>query len=498
VLLRAYHDSCTKVEVKADNAGLSAVYHDGKIVSRIGVNQEASADTSPVIIEASYIKPDVVSKSLMGKKIEKDALYYRASRGSESALTFGLDYLGMLLGSQKLKSIATKQQPAYSSTVTISFSKINNFIGQDIAEDKVMTILEKLRFKLTREGEILHIDVPTFRHDIVNEQDIIEEIVRIVGIDNIEAKPFTFSEKLRFNDAYVLYQKRKYFRAKAAGVGFFEAVHYFFDSREKMQRYHLPMIEDAQDVANPITNDLNTLRITLLLHMLSSAEKNLKNGKEKVALFEIGRVVNAKREESEKMAFIFSGEIESPSISNHGKPAMIDFITFASKVRETIGTFALEVGEDENHLVNPYEYARIMIEGKDVGFMARVHVDVEREHDLPATYICEVDFDALVYERIIAKAYSKFPALSRDISLLIPKEMKFAQIRTYLDGHLPSEVVNFYPIDIYHDKALEEKASLTLRFMLQSKEKTMEEEEISTIMSDIVSGLKEKFALEMR
>ncbi len=498
VLLRAYHDSCKKVEVKADDAGLSAVYHDGKIVSRIGVNQEASQGTTPIMIEASYIRPDVVSKSLMGKKIEKDALYYRASRGSESDLVFGLDYLGMLTGSHDLKSIATQQQPLFSSKVLISFSKINTFIGQEIAEDKVVSILEKLRFKLSRDGDNLTIDVPTFRHDIVNEQDIIEEIVRIVGIDNITATPFSFAEKLRFNDAYRLYQKRKHFRTKAAGVGFFEAVHYFFDSREKMQRYHLPVIEEAQDIANPINNDLNTLRTTLLLHMLSSAEKNLKNGKEKVALFEVGRVVNEKREESEKMAFIFSGEIASPSISNHGKPQQIDFMRFASKVREVIGSFVLEVGKDENHLVNPYEYARIMIEGKDVGFMARVHVDAEREHDLPSTYICEVDFDALVYERIIAKAYSKFPALSRDISLLIPTEMKFSQIRDYLDAHVPREVVNFYPIDIYHDDALADKASLTLRFMLQSEEKTMEEEEISTIMSDIVSGLKEKFSLEMR
>ena len=497
VLLRRYHDSCAKAEVKTDASGLASVYHDGKIASRIGVNQEESSEKA-IMIEASYIKPDVVSKSLMGQKIEKDALYYRASRGSESDLAFGLDYLAMLTGRDGLKSVKTAQQPDFSSKVDISFSKINNFIGQDIAEDKVMAILEKLRFKLSREGDVLTLDVPTFRHDIVNEQDVIEEIVRIVGIDNIASTPFVFAEKLRFNAAYTAYAKRKYFRSKGAGTGFFEAVHYFFDNREKMQKYHLPVIDESADVANPINNDLNTLRTTLLLHMLSSAEKNLKNGKERVALFEVGRVVNKQREELERMSFIFSGEVHAPSVSNHGKPAMIDFMTFASKVRAVIGEFSLEVGEDENHLVNPYEYARIMIEGKDVGFMARAHVDVERAHDLPATYLCEVDFDALVFERIIAKSYSKFPALSRDISLLIPKEMKFAQLRTYLDGHVPKEVVNFYPIDIYHDDALADKASLTLRFMLQSKEKTMQEEEISTIMTDIVSGLKEKFALEMR
>ena len=498
VLLRAYHDGCEKIEVKADTEGLASVYHDNKIVSRIGVNQEKSDLNKPIMIEASYIKPDVVSKSMMGKKIDKDDLYYRASRGSESDLAFGLDYLAKLTGSEKLASVTSTQQPAFTHKVDITFSKINNFIGQDIAEDKVIAILEKLRFTLKRDGDTLHIDVPTFRHDILNDQDVIEEIVRIVGIDNIKSKPFSFAEKLRFNDAYTMYEKRKHFRHKGAGAGFLEAVHYFFDNREKMLQYKLPVIDEAVDVANPINNDLNTLRSTLLLHLLSSAEKNLKHGKSKAALFEVGRVVDSQRDEHQRMGFIFSGEVEAPSISNHGKPIMIDFLHFAAKVRTVIGDFSLEVGADENLLANPYEYARIMIEGKDVGFMARTHIDVERAHDLPATYICEVDFDALMFERIIAKSYSKFPALSRDISLLMPQATQFAQLRRYLDENVPSEVINFYPIDIYHDESLGDKASLTLRFMLQSVEKTMQEEEISAIMNDIVSGLKEAFDLEMR
>ena len=497
VLLRAYHDSCAKIEVKADEEALESVYHDGKVVSRIGINQEKS-DGKPIMIEASYINPDIVSRSVMGKKCAKDDLYYRSSRGSESDLVFGLDYLAKLTDSEKLATVQTKQQAAFSTQVKVTFSKINNFIGQDIAEDKVISILEKLRLKLSRDGDTLTIDVPTFRHDIVNDQDIIEEIVRIVGIDNIASTPFAFSEKLRFNAAYEMYQKRVHFRKRAAGAGFFEAVHYFFDNRQKMEKYNLPCIPEKLDVANPINNDLNTLRSTLLLHMLESSSKNLKHGKSAVSLFEVGRVVDSERVEQQRMAFSFSGEVEAPSVSNHGKPKMIDFISFASKVRAVIGEFSLEVAEDENLLANPYESARIMIDGKDVGFMARVHIDVERDHDLPVTYMCEVDFDSLVYDRIIAKPYSKFPALSRDISLLIPKKMKFSDIRGFLQTSVAKEVVNFYPIDIYHDETLEDKASLTLRFMLQSSEKTMDEEMITGIMDTIVSSLKEKFALEMR
>ncbi len=497
VLLRAYDERCEKIEVKADEENLESVYCDGKIISRIGINQD-KCEGEAIMIEASYINPDVVSRSVMGIKCEKDDLYYRSSRGSESDLIFGLDYLAKLTGSEKLATIKTKQQAKFSSSVTVSFSKINNFIGQDIAEDKVIAILEKLRFTLSRDKDLLTIDVPTFRHDIVNDQDVIEEIVRIVGIDNIVSKPFVFAEKRRFNEAYEMYQKRIHFRKRAAGAGFFEAVHYFFDNREKMEKYKLPCIADNKDVANPINNDLNTLRATLVLHMLESASTNLKHGKNAVKLFEVGRVVDRERNEHQRMAFIFTGEVEAPSVSNHGKPEMIDFMTFASKVRGIIGAFSLEVADDENLLANPYESARIMIGGKDIGFMARVHIDVEREHDLPVTYICEVDFDALVYERIIAKGYSKFPSLSRDISLVIPLSMKFSKIRGFLEENPIENVVNFYPIDIYHDDALGDKVSLTLRFILQAKEKTMDEAMITGIMDMIVARLKEKFSLEMR
>ena len=498
VLLRGYHDSCGKVEVKKDEEDLLSLYHDGQKCSVIGVNQKDEEGKEIQLVEASYIRPEVVSKSVMGKKLEKDPLFYRSSRGSESDLSFGLGYLNKLLGESSLPSVASVPQPEYHQEISVSFSKINQFIGQEIPKDQVTSILEKLRFQLDVAGDTLHINVPTFRHDVLNEQDVIEEIVRIVGIDNIQSSPFEVVEKSRINDAYIYHEKKRSFRHKAAGAGFFEAVHYFFDNREKMLAYHLPVVDEAKDLLNPINNDLNTLRTTLLLHMLSSAEKNLKHGKDSVALFEIGAVVNANRDESMRMAFIFSGESEAPSVRNSAKPAAIDFLSFATKVRGVLGDFTIEVGKDENLLVNPYEYGRIMIAGQDVGFMARVHVDVERAHDLPATYICEVDFDALVFERTIAKEYSKFPALSRDISLLIPKEMKFAEIRDFIKESAAKEVVNFYPIDIYHDSSLGDKASLTLRFILQSFDKTLEEEEITGAMQAIVSSLQERYALEMR
>ncbi len=502
VLLRAYAINPNEIDIQKDENGLDCVICDNKVLSIIGVNQSKEFRLSGIekqfLLEASYINPDIISRAVMGLKIEKDDLYYRSSRGSEPNLEFGLGYFANLIGKNSVDISKVGMVDKYSTTIDISFDRIDNFIGQDIDHSKVVNILKKLRFDVYEKDNGIEIKVPTFRHDISHDQDIIEEIVRVVGIDNIVSTPFSFAEKNRINNSYRSYKKRNHFRAKAAARGYFEAVHYFFDSKEKMQGYNLESIPSNLDLLNPITKELNTLRSTLLLHLLNSASRNLKHGKKSVKLFEVGKVVNKNRDEFSRISFIWSGDKDIASISNHGKPSEIDFMSFASDISAVVGDIKLEVGDDNNSLVNPYEYARVLINGEDVGFIARVHVDVESDYDLPSTYICEVDFDKLIYEKVIACDYSKFPSLSRDLSFVIPKNMKFKEIRDYLNSVLPSEVIGVYPIDLYESEDLGDNMSLTIKFILQSKDKTLKESDITSIMTTIMEGLKNDMNVGIR
>ncbi len=502
VLLRAYDINPNEISIQKDSNGLDSVVCDSKTLSIVGVNQSKEfrlkGGEKQFLLEASYINPDIISRAVMGLKIEKDDLYYRSSRGSEPDLEFGLGYFANLIGQKSLNISKIGKVEKYSTELSVSFERINNFIGQDIEPSKVINILEKLRFIVEPKDDSLNIKVPTFRHDISHDQDIIEEIVRIVGIDNIVSTPFSFAEKSKMNESYIAYKKRNHFRAKASARGYFEAVHYFFDSKEKMKKYNLETVSDNLDLLNPITKELNTLRSTLLLHLLNSASRNLKHGKKGVKLFEVGRVINSDRDEFSRISFIWSGDKESASISNHGKPSEIDFMSFASDVSAVIGDIKLEVGSDDNSLVNPYEYARVIVSGEDVGFIARVHIDVESDYDLPSTYICEIDFDKVIYKKVIATDYSKFPSLSRDLSFVIPKEMKFKEIRDYLSSVLPDEVIGVYPIDLYESEELGDSVSLTVKFILQSKEKTLEESDITSIMKNIMDGLRDNMNVGIR
>jgi phenylalanyl-tRNA synthetase beta chain len=500
VLLRTYNSICKDIKVVGED-GLYRVMCDEKYISIVGVNQGQDTkanDDEPYLLEASYIDPDVVSKAVMGKDLTKDELFYNSSRGSESDLEFGLRFFANLIGKDELKVAMNRSKDRYSHSVDITFSKINTFIGEDIDRNKVISILEKLRFKLSVEGDRLSLEIPTFRHDIINEQDVIEEIVRIVGIDNIASKPLLFAEKSRINSAYQEFKKRNHYRNKASGAGFYESIHYFFDSKEEQKKYGQVTLKDELDLTNPINGDLNTLRTSLTLHMLHSVSSNLKNGKNSLSLFEIGRVVDENRTERSKIAFIMSGDSESASVKNSAKVKDIDFITFATKVQSVIGDFKLLPKEIKSNLLNPYEMADIYMDDRVVGFMARVHIDVERDFDLPTTYICEIDFDTLKYERVIVKPYSKFPALFRDLSLLKPKDMPFSTIRDSLLNLDLENLINFYAIDLYRSKELGDFDSLTVRFMLQSSKDTMNEEQINGVMDSITRHLKEKFSLELR
>nr|MCH9812365.1 phenylalanine--tRNA ligase subunit beta [Campylobacterota bacterium] len=454
------------------------------------------------VVEASYVDPDIISQKKSVSEVVSDDLFYHSSRGSEPELSFGMAYLCALTSENSDLAIyagSHKHQLLFDPRVIkVEHQFINSFIGQDISSQKIITILTHLGFDVRAEEDAFMITIPAFRHDVCHAQDVIEELVRITGIDNIASKALTFKESHQINETYVRYKKRTHFRHKAASIGFFESVHYFFDNKALMDKYELPILNEALDVTNPITNELTTLRSTLLLHLINSASRNAKFGKKSIRLFEIGRVVNTSRGEQSKIAFIFSGEREAPSVDNHGKPALINFFEFAKMVSSVVGKFTLEESDVYNPLVSPYEYANVIIEGKRVGFIARTHIKLEQEFDLSNSYVCELDFDLLKYDKIIAKAYSKFPALSRDLSLLVPKEIKFSAIRNFLAKALPQEVISFAPIDIYESEDLGDLHSVTVKFHLQSETQTLQDEQITAIMDTILVQLKEKFGIGMR
>ena len=496
VILRAYDFDKFKSDengratlvLKKDEDGVDRVYNEENIVSEVGLNQNKEFDVDEnsknILIEASFIKPEVVSMVRFKHNLKTDELYYNSSRGSESDLKLGLDLL-----SDKISSKAIVYG-GYDETIDdfeeeiiqVRSDFINKFIGQNIDESEVISTLQKLGFEVDFKEEFFVVKVPLFRSDIKNSQDIVEEIVRIVGIDNIESKPLALSERVILNSSYEKIKKRRYYKNKAVGRGYFEQVSYIFDNKDEMRELGFEVVDD--EIVNPITAELSTLRTTLSLNLLRSASLNVKSGKKEPKLFELGITFKKDLTEVERFGFVRSGEV--------------GFSDVASDLFAIVGECELRSKTPNNKLFNPYEYASIMIDGKEVGFLARVHIEIEKKYDLKNSYICEVDFDALRWGVVTAHEYSKFQSSSKDLSFLTPKEMKFEVIDEVLKEADIKNIVSYHVADIYHDDSLGDNYSLTIRFTLQKMDSTLSEDEIKEAMESLQSLLKEKLGLELR
>lgn len=516
VLLRAYTHKCfsadnekATVRIKKHTNGLDAVFGtNSQLLSYVGISQneecKANKNDEKVIVEANYTNPQLISQNSANKKIEADRHLYRSSRGSEPDLEFGMNYfIDTLKNTSNVMIYAGDQQVIQEEEekhITINLDEMALMIGESIEKNVIIKILQRLGFDVSFKNEqnVMHLKIPKCRSDIVNEQDVCEEIVRIVGIDNIHSKPLVFAEQSRMNKTYERFKKRQMYRYKAVGVGFYETLHFVFDNLERVEKYGLKTIYKKREISNPITNELNTLRTSLIPNLLDSVSRNIKFGRKSIRLFETGIVFDKSRDESLKLGFVFSGDVENEKISNHGKPASIDFFTFAQKVSAVIGDFELEKGVPTDLLSSPYEYAKVILNGVEVGFISRVHLGIERELDLPRTYICELDVASLPYEKIEAHVYSKYQASSRDLSLMVPKTLEFGILRKHIAEISPKELIKVSPIDIYESEDFGENMSLTLKLQFQSDEKTLEDEDINSIIQTILSSLKDKFGINIR
>ncbi|MDD5119096.1 MAG: phenylalanine--tRNA ligase subunit beta [Sulfuricurvum sp.] len=513
VVLRAYPfekfgepDTKGVITLENDENGYAALYGKEK-VSVIGVSQEKEAhfkaESGLAIIEASYIAPDIIAKKMGDKKIPSCPHYYRSSRGSEPKIEMGIRYATELFEKYSPSQVYGGNIELLSSyeprIISIAEEEFESFIGLKIDKTTITQIFKNLGMDIgTPKGSTFAISVPKFRHDIVNKQDIIEEIVRIVGIDNIPSKPLVFAEANQMSDDLAEYKKTRMYRHRAAQSGFYESVHFVFNERIQVEKYGFVGTEPSKELLNPITATFDTLRPTLLVGLLNSASANVKVNQKKIALFETGMVFDTERNESKRIGFIVSGAMESEKIANAGKPAVIDFASFTKLISDVAGSFELVSHTPTHTLAHPYVCAKVVIGGVDAGELFRLHPSVEEEFDLPQTFMCELNVDSLPFGLIEAQPYSKYQASFRDLSLLVSKELTYETIKAVIEKGASAQIRRFYPVDRYVSESLGDQMSLTLRFVLQSDDKTLEEEDITAAMDGVLNTLNVELGVSLR
>ena len=511
VILNSYAKKDAKVvnnlatiNIKKDKQGFDVVLGNEELSTLCIEHKEINIDeNNEYIIEASYINPEALSKKVFETKRKTGDVYYKSSRGSEPHIEIGIENFCSLIS--KFGATVCNGNEAYIDheekiALDISVNKINSIIGQKIEKVKIEKILSSLGFEVKDSlNGVLSIQIPLYRHDIKNIADITEEVVRIIGIDNIIAKPLAIDEVNRLNKTSDDLVKKNKLRAKAIENGFYETLTYVFASRDNLKKYNLPTVNESLDILNPIVKELDTFRTTISLNLIEACSNNIKLGFKSTAFFEIGKVFDINRNESNIISFIFSGQKEIESVANAGKPENIDFFAFAKKVLNTVGKFDLEpMDKITNDLIHPYQNAKVIIDNEVVGFISKLHPSVASQYDLSDTFIAEIDFEKIKNNLIKTNSYSKFQSSKKDLSIITPKSMEYKEIKNAINSINDENIKQFNLIDIYSDEKLGENESLTIRFVLQNDSKTLEEEDITNSMNKILETLKEKLGIGLR
>ncbi len=487
---------------------LVALKKEDILLSTIGVNQAEAylpdSKSEEILFEASYIAPEILIEGVANSKIETDTLYYKTSRGSEPDLLFGMQYLewqcteacDCRFADNSLSVESEKKE----KIIAVNFEELDSIIGQETSKSEVSSILSRLGFHVNRSkgSESFGVTVPHHRHDINHIQDIAEEILRIIGINNIDAKPLELTEKVRLTESTHRYKAKRDIRLRAVGRGFFEAVTYAFSDEAKLEKYGFSLVEEPLKLLNPIAEEFNGMRSTLLINLLDAVKRNVSYGIKRIPLFEIGTVFDAKRQEYEKIAFVWSGQAQTESIINQGKARQIDFASFMTSLSAVIGKVELRRCESENGLMHPYQSAHIFKEGMPIGFVSKLHPNVAQTYGIPDTMIAEMDFAALLPKHIIHKPISNYQGVYKDLSIVVAESLSFSEIHTALSNIEAPLLKQFYPVDIYQDEALGEQKSITIRCFIQSIEGTMSDKIIDGVMQKVLQVLEQKCGAQIR
>lgn len=505
--------------VKKDKNGVETICTKDKILSQVGIfhnDTRFDCRSELIVIEASYAPPKIIAEAIYNYKLKTTPhITYRSTRGSNPDLEQGMNLLckAMLQDSKTLVYSGTHNIDQYEqeNKIKTTFDCITNIIGNVIDKEEMSAILKRLKFELEVTGNenFFIASVPPYRHDISNAQDLAEEILRIYGIDNITPKPFAFSEQLQLTPPYARYTYRRNVAKALLAHGLYECLHYVFASSTNLAELGFEHIQDELDLQNPINNEMNTLRTSLIPAMIESARRNKNLGFKNIKFFEIGSVYNAKREEGVRLCVFLSGATSQECYPNV-KPKKWDIFSVANILSSAIGEFNLQNALESSikdelfakfgfksdgafpHILHPYQCAFIFQNNECVGFLGKLHPSLEIED----CFVCEVLLDSQYAKIAHFKDFSKYQKSQRDLTVLIDKDISFHKIRNEVLLREIPHLQNIYPVDVYAESR--NITALSIRLILQSMDKTLEEKDLVDSTNAVLEILEQKFGAKLK
>ena len=487
-----------------------------------GQDSGVSDTTTNIFLESAYFNPVSIRRSAKRHGLNTDASF-RFERGIDPNMqVYALKRAALLfkeLAGGKISSQITdiNPTPAEDFVFELSLDRVNMLIGKEIEEATVRTILDALEVKILKEeGRTLTVAVPPYRVDVQREADLVEDILRIYGYNNVEI-PAAVHSTLSYAPRP---DKNKLINIAAdhlAACGYTEIMSNSLTKAAYYDGLEAYKAENCVKIMNPLSADLNVMRQTLLFNALEAVELNINHRNADLKLFELGNcyfydptVENeenplARYSEKYRIAIAVTGLDAAPS--GNVKAQSASFYTLRATVEKLLRRFGIDIYSLRSDALASDLYADavgLMQGNKRMVEMGVVAPAVLRKFDIKQpVYFAEIDFELIVRaakkQRIAVEELSKFPEVKRDLALLVDKSVSFAQLREIAFATEKKLLKRVTLFDVYEgDKLPEGKKSYALGFTLEDKTQTLNDKAIEKVMANLTRQFEQRAAAQIR
>lgn len=392
--------------------------------------------------------------------------------------------------------VSSGELGAFITPIDITADKINRTIGFDLSQNDIVTIFNQLGFDTEINDDVITVQVPSRRKDITIKEDLIEEVARIYGYDDIPSTLPVF-EKVTSGQLTDRQYKTRMVKEVLEGAGLDQAITYSLVSKEDATAFAMQQRQTI-DLLMPMSEAHASLRQSLLPHLIEAASYNVARKNKDVKLFEIGNVffANGEGELPDQVEYL-SGILTGDYVVNQwqGKKETVDFYLAKGVVDRVAEKLNLEFSYRRADIdgLHPGRTAEILLENKVVGFIGELHPILAADNDLKRTYVFELNFDALMAVSVGYINYQpipRFPGMSRDIALEVNQNIPAADLLSTIHAHGGNILKDTLVFDVYQGEHLEKgKKSIAIRLNYLDTEETLTDERVSKVQAEIEAAL---------
>lgn len=474
-----------------------------------GLASSVTDDTTDIFLESAFFAPLAIAG-----RARRFGLHTDSSQRYERGVDFELPLIAMNRASQLIQELAggefgpiTVAEKAdllpKREAIELKQVQVDQLLGYKVAAEFITDALTRLGCEVTVQanGE-WSVAPPSHRYDMAIYQDLIEEVARIDGYDNIQISlPSMDVQLAKYQDRFEIAQLRQ----TVVTLGYQEAISFSF-ADAKLEKQLNPQVSPLM-LANPISSDLAAMRSTLLSSLIPCVQYNLNRQQSRVRFFELGLRFDYQNANSIQdlkqiptLALVAVGSREPESW--HAKPQPMDFFDFKGEVEEILaaGRVKVEYVRSERPWLHPGQSAEILVDGQSIGYLGRLHPSLENELDLSTTWVAELD-QAAVLQSYVSNftELSRFPSVRRDIALLISDNINVRDIQQLIEKTGGELLDSTWLFDVYTGQGVEEgKRSLAFALLWQHPSRTLEDAEIKSGMDNIIQVLENTYQATLR